>query len=512
MATVVSLIQFVLDLRGMLEKKKGSILKLLKRIFGFKSEAKQTRPKNPDEKPNSSGNTAPKTNGRNGRDDYPGAKTQKVDHQCYKDGDTCPECGRAQLREGEPAVAYEWQGHAPLTLKVYLLQRFLCNWCRASFTASLPDEAQVKTVDDSDDEAADKSRRCNANAGANTIVAMMRYVYGVPNYRLATIQGRRGLPLPESTQWHMIHQVYLAGIHIFDRMIHHSAGGDLFKNDETPMAVSDLVLMLKASFSKAKRKSTRTSVILSRTSEATIVLYFTGTALAGENLAWILDHRDPDDPTPKLMCDASKNNLCGVNDEIIVGNCWDHLRRKFYELWERGDDRISQVLSWIGKVYVVDAIAKTQELSDLDRLQLHQKKSEPWVAKIKQWLDKAPEHVEENEALGDVVSYANRHWTEFTSFLRVAGMPLANIETEHAVRSPFARHRKASGRYKTEHGALVGDIIMSLAATCEKVGEDAHHYLCAIQENRSNVYQEPDAWMPWNYRQTLASTDPPQTV
>ena len=110
---------------------------------------------------------------------------------------------------------------------------------------------------------------------------MMRYVYGVPNYRLATIQGRRGLPLPESTQWHMIHQVYLAGIHIFDRMIHHSAGGDPFKNDETPMAVSDLVLMLKASFSKAK-ESRLELLSYYLTSEATIVLYFTGTALAGE--------------------------------------------------------------------------------------------------------------------------------------------------------------------------------------------------------------------------------------
>lgn len=65
------------------------------------------------------------------------------------------------------------------------------------------------------------------------------------------------------------------------------------------------------------------------------------------------------------------------------------------------------------------------------------------------------------------------------------------------------RHRKNSLFYKTEHGAIVGDIVMSLIYTCVLSDENPLNYLIALQNHKSNVHHNPYAWLPWNYQKTL---------
>jgi hypothetical protein len=58
--------------------------------------------------------------------------------------------------------------------------------------------------------------------------------------------------------------------------------------------------------------------------------------------------------------------------------------------------------------------------------------------------------------------------------------------------------------YKTENGAGVGDWFMSLIHTCELQGVNAFDYLTELQRHAGEVAENPSAWMPWNYRETLA--------
>lgn len=64
-------------------------------------------------------------------------------------------------------------------------------------------------------------------------------------------------------------------------------------------------------------------------------------------------------------------------------------------------------------------------------------------------------------------------------------------------------HRKNSLFYKTQNGAWVGDIFMSLIHTAELSGANPFDYLCELQRHAGQVRENPQQWMPWNYRATL---------
>jgi len=68
-------------------------------------------------------------------------------------------------------------------------------------------------------------------------------------------------------------------------------------------------------------------------------------------------------------------------------------------------------------------------------------------------------------------------------------------------------HRKNAYFYKTQNGARVGDLFMSLIHTCELNKVNPFEYLTELQKHASELSSDPDSWMPWNYRHTLQRAD-----
>ena len=66
-------------------------------------------------------------------------------------------------------------------------------------------------------------------------------------------------------------------------------------------------------------------------------------------------------------------------------------------------------------------------------------------------------------------------------------------------------HRKNSRFYKTDHGAAVGDLHMSLIHTCEMNEVNPFDYL---EELHRHASLNPEAWLPWTYRDTLGTASP----
>ena len=52
-------------------------------------------------------------------------------------------------------------------------------------------------------------------------------------------------------------------------------------------------------------------------------------------------------------------------------------------------------------------------------------------------------------------------------------------------------------------GARVGDLYMSLIHTCQLSNADPFDYLTELQKHDKVLAQQPQDWMPWNYRETL---------
>jgi hypothetical protein len=206
------------------------------------------------------------------------------------------------------------------------------------------------------------------------------------------------------------------------------------------------------------------------------------------------------------MCDALSRNL-PIELKTILANCLTHARRHFVDLLANFPEQCQYVIETLGKVYKNDQVTKDQKLSAQKRLLYHQTHSQPLMDQLEDWLDAQLEEkkIEPNSGLGKAISYMQKHWKPLTLFLRVPNAPLDNNLCEQVLKRAIL-HRKNSLFYKTEYGAYVGDLFMSLIHTCSLAKINPFDYLTALQEYASQVRRNPQNWMPWNYKKAAQNT------
>ena len=64
-------------------------------------------------------------------------------------------------------------------------------------------------------------------------------------------------------------------------------------------------------------------------------------------------------------------------------------------------------------------------------------------------------------------------------------------------------HRKNALFFKTQHGAYIADLYMSIIHTCTLAGANPFDYLKELEKNAPEMLKNPGQWLPWNYDQTL---------
>jgi transposase len=395
-----------------------------------------------------------------------------------------------------PGVLIRIVGQAPVQAKVYELQKLRCNLCGKVFTAEAPQGVGAEKYD----------------ATATSMIALLKYGSGLPFNRLQGLQGSLGIPLPASTQWDIIREAAETVEPIYEELIRQAAQGEVLHNDDTTMRILGISGETEAeayAYEESKRKGVFTSGILSLAGGRRIALFFTGRRHAGENLAAVLRHRAADLGAPIQMCDAlSRNEPKGF--ETIVANCNAHGRRQFVEVAESFPAECRFVLETLGKVYRNEAVARKRNLSPPQRLLFHQKQSGPLMGKLKGWLSRQFRQrlVEPNSGLGQAIQYMFNHWRKLTRFLKTAGAPLDNNIAERALKLAIL-HRKNALFYKTQNGAHVGDIFMSLIHTCRLCGVDPFDYLTQLQRHAADLLLNPAAWMPWTDRTTFEGAHTP---
>lgn len=386
-------------------------------------------------------------------------------------------------------------GQPPVGGTCFQLERLRCALCGSVESAELPEEAGQEKFDPS----------------VIGTLGVLHYGFGMPFNRMQDIQQAAGVPLPASTQWELLKSAAQAGLQaVQEQLVKDAAQGHLVYNDDTSARILELQARLAKGEPVHSQDPTRTGIfttsILSEAEDRpTIALFFTGPNHAGENLRDVLLQRQTDLPPPIQMCDALSRNL-PKNLETVVSNCLSHGRRKLYELHEQFPDQVLHVLLLLRTVYRADALARLFRLSPERRLLLHQRRSQPVMAKLREWLQQQfdERHVEPNSNLGRAFNYLLNHWEQLTLFLRVAGAPLDNNICERALKLAI-RLRNNSLFYSTQRGAEVGDLYMSLIHTCYHAKVDPFDYLTQLHRHRQLVCQSPADWLPWKYQATITS-------
>jgi hypothetical protein len=247
-----------------------------------------------------------------------------------------------------------------------------------------------------------------------------------------------------------------------------------------------------------------TTGIVARTTAGSIALFASGRQHAGENLADLLDRRDPSLSPPMQMCDGLDRNLPDEH-AVVLANCLAHGRRHVVEEVGNHPELCAHLLSEMGKVFAHDATCRKRRLTGEARLAFHQRESGPVMDALRAWIDElfANKRVEPNSGLGGALRYLLDRWEPLTLFLRVVGAPIDNNLVERALKTAI-RQRRASLFYRTRNGALVGDVYTALIVTTQLHRGDPFRYLTALFTNYKAVAAAPEDWLPWNYEDTLA--------
>jgi transposase len=512
-----------------LRQAKTSIQRLKKMLFGAPTEkADQLFPENSasaaatGQAPGETAKEAnekkrPRGHGRNAADAYTGAQRIRVPLESLEAGDACPECGKGTLYETPtPAVVVRIVGQAPVGATVFELERFRCNLCGKVFTADLPEEAGQEKYDHT----------------ATAVIALLKYGTGLPFNRFERLQGSLGVPLPASTQWDLVHAQAKIIQPVLDELIRQAAQGDVIHNDDTTSKILEFMgkrarkaAAAAASAEKSsepaesaescddqpssgdeqdsRRTGIFTSGIISRCCGYVIALFFTGRQHCGENLRDVLLRRAKELLPPIQMCDGLSRNL-PAKLETILANCLSHGRRKFVDVVDHFPSQCQYVIEALKVIYENDAEARKEKMSPVERLAYHQLHSRPTMDALHKWLQSQFDDrlVEPNSGLGQAITYMLNRWDQLTLFLREAGAPLDNNIVERALKKAIL-HRKNSLFFKTQTGADVSDLYMSLIYTCELNGVNPLDYLVELRRHAEALAAAPAEWMPWNYREAV---------
>lgn len=421
--------------------------------------------------------------GRNGADAYTSATRIRVPHTQLIVGQTCPDCGHGKLHRlpdftktvrvvGQPCLhATIWEG-----------EQFRCGACGEVFPADLPAEARGPKYDET----------------AGSMIAVLKYGTGLPNHRLDKLQKDLGIPVPATVQSEIASEVSETVAPAFEELLNQAAQADVLHHDDTRAKILQKP-------GPDQRTGTFTTSIVARKDGHDIALFFTGRRHAGENLVKLLERRLPGKEPPIQMCDALSRNYPEELNTILT-KCVAHGRRKFVAVAKCFPAECRRVLDDLAVVYRNDAKTRELGLSPPDRLAYHREHSAKTMTDLHEWLKAQfdEKRVEPNSTLGRAISYMLEHWPEMTQFLKVPGAPLDNNICERALKMAILL-RKNALFYKTEAGAAVGDLLMSLIYTCRMNGANPFVYLNELQRNAVSLREQPAAWMPWNFTETLAN-------
>lgn len=395
----------------------------------------------------------------------------------------------------EPAILIRREGQASITARAFERERLRCSSCQDVFTAPLPEGVPDERFAPS----------------ADAVIAVNRYLAGLPFNRQAFLQKLSGLPLPASVQFERCEVLANRVDPVYRLLLELAAASDVIHTDDTSVRILTLRAEIEAE-RKANPKSTQrtglfTTGMVAKAAAPTdgprIAIYLSGRKHAGENSAELLSRRPEGLDPPIRVGDASSNNRVGKVTCVEAG-CWFHARRPFVVLERIFPEQAGHVLDRIRELYAIDA--STRGKTPAERLLVHQQLSEPMLDALEAWIRAQYDErlVEPNSSLSSALEYLLNHWQHLTEVTRTAGVPLDNNESERILKTA-ARSRKNSLFFRNEIGALIGDVLASVVQTCVLNDVNPIAYLTSVGRSPEAARRAPAEWLPWHWAAREAS-------
>jgi transposase len=164
---------------------------------------------------------------------------------------------------------------------------------------------------------------------------------------------------------------------------------------------------------------------------------------------------------------------------LVVANCWAHVRRKFVEVQEHFPLACEQILDLIGELYEVERSVREAASGDVAALhaallEARRSQSQAILDRIMQWV--VDQHALPQSGIGKAIIYMGERWTRLTRFVDDPRIPLDNNATERAIRGLVVGRKNHYGS-RSQRGTEVAALFYTLIETAKLRGVEPKAYL-----------------------------------
>src|SRR6478752_958960 len=166
---------------------------------------------------------------------------------------------------------------------------------------------------------------------------------------------------------------------------------------------------------------------------------------------------------------------------IVHAACWAHARRKFFDAVKLNakDQTSIGIVAQLNELFAIDAQAREEGLSQIDRHVLRLEKAKPLLEQIKAAIQAARAGALPKSALAKACDYTLTLWSRLSRFLEYPELELSNNLAENAMRPVALGRRNWIHVGSQEAGPRVAAII-SIVETCRRLSVPLRDYLASV--------------------------------
>ncbi|EQA35376.1 IS66 family element, transposase [Leptospira inadai serovar Lyme str. 10] len=391
---------------------------------------------------------------------------------------TCS-CGHELTRIGEESSEKLDLIPAKIQVEVHIRPKYACKHCEGTSDENQP----VIKMAPVPNQIAEKSM-LSSNFLAYTLT--QKFADALPFYRQAGILQRSGVNISRTTLSNTAIQVYEKLSPLIEDIRKELFESKYLQIDETVLQV----------LNEPKKSNTAKSymwVIRGFIREKPVVLYHYEPSRSAKFLEeWISNFEGI------IQTDGfeSYDSLLKVKSKILHAGCWNHARRRFFEILKI-DPKNAQaewIVKEIGKLYTIESKAREENLNSELHLRLRQSESKPVVDEIRSWMNKRIIEVAPKSSMGKALGYLANQWEKLLIFLDRPELQLDTNLVENDIR-PFVIGRKNWLFSGCPEGATASAGFYSLVQIAKLAGVDPYAYLRDLftsweSEPRSLSYQD----------------------
>jgi len=191
---------------------------------------------------------------------------------------------------------------------------------------------------------------------------------------------------------------------------------------------------------------------------------------------------------------------------IVEINCWAHVRRGFFDLYEANQSPTAQeAIERIKALYTIETAIRGESAEV--RRAMRQKHAVPLLKELHGWMVQVRTEVETGSALAKALNYALNRWEALMRYTEDGRLEIDNNIAERSVRGSCVG-KKNYLFFGSDSGGERAAIVYSLVETCRLNHIDPHRYLQYVLERiADHPINRVDELLPWNVAKKLDQPD-----